>query len=236
MSNHLRAFSSTLSAVHRGTAFEERSLRILHDNLSMSLRRVGGKSDGGIDLQGWWWVPTNSHSQQSHHTIHGVSSSPPRKRIRVLAQCKDEKKKMAPKYVREMEGVLHRFVADSSWTQQSTTSLNPITKDSIVGLLISSSPFSKATLIRIHSSPIPFCALYLPHRPNKDAEEECESDPNELGSIIFNPALCGSDGPLGGEIEARWEHCPDNINVGRPGLWWNGVRIASWIPDTSVVV
>ena len=46
-----------LSTVHRGVAFEERTMRLLQEGLSMSLRRVGGKADGGIDLQGWWWLP-----------------------------------------------------------------------------------------------------------------------------------------------------------------------------------
>lgn len=46
-----------LSAVHRGLAFKKRSLILLQDTLSTSLRRVGGKSDGGIDLMGSWWLP-----------------------------------------------------------------------------------------------------------------------------------------------------------------------------------
>src|ERR1700733_5325925 len=83
---------SQLSTTHRGTAFEERSLKILHDHMSMSLRRVGGKSDGGIDLLGWWWLPPTDPS----------ASEVMRRRIRVIAQCKAEKKKIGPKYVREM--------------------------------------------------------------------------------------------------------------------------------------
>ena len=41
-----------MSTVHRGTAFEERSLAILHNlkTMTMSLKRVGGKEDGGIGL------------------------------------------------------------------------------------------------------------------------------------------------------------------------------------------
>ncbi|KAH9057944.1 hypothetical protein EDB83DRAFT_2389155 [Lactarius deliciosus] len=46
-----------LSNVHRGTAFEKRALSLLTEHMSMSLTRVGGSNDGGVDLIGWWWVP-----------------------------------------------------------------------------------------------------------------------------------------------------------------------------------
>ena len=46
-----------LSTVHRGIAFEKRALSLLTEHMSMSLTRVGGSHDGGVDLIGWWWVP-----------------------------------------------------------------------------------------------------------------------------------------------------------------------------------
>ncbi|KAI0251901.1 hypothetical protein BJV78DRAFT_1207607 [Lactifluus subvellereus] len=46
-----------LSTVHRGTAFEKRALALLTEHMSMSLTRVGGSYDGGVDLIGWWWLP-----------------------------------------------------------------------------------------------------------------------------------------------------------------------------------
>jgi Protein of unknown function (DUF2034) len=49
-----------LSTVHRGTAFEKRALALLTEHMSMSLTRVGGSYDGGVDLIGWWWVPHES--------------------------------------------------------------------------------------------------------------------------------------------------------------------------------
>ena len=54
--------SAHLSNVHRGTAFEKRSLELLQSTMSMSLTRVGGKSDGGVDLLGWWWLPEVGYS------------------------------------------------------------------------------------------------------------------------------------------------------------------------------
>ncbi|KAH8998123.1 hypothetical protein EDB92DRAFT_1838082, partial [Lactarius akahatsu] len=46
-----------LSNVHRRTAFEKRALSLLTEHMSISLTRVEGSNDGGIDLTGWWWVP-----------------------------------------------------------------------------------------------------------------------------------------------------------------------------------
>ena len=62
----------------------------------MSLRRVGGKSDGGIDLLGWWWWLPAPGSR-------ACLSTTPRRRPRVLAQRKVEKKEMSPQ-VRSRDG------------------------------------------------------------------------------------------------------------------------------------
>lgn len=227
-----------VSTVHRGTAFEELSLRLLREHLSMSLRRVGGKDDGGIDLQGWWWLPSYDSS----------SASPTR--IRVLAQCKAERKKSGPKYVREMEGVLHRY-------------LN-VEKDHVVGLLISSSRFTKAALLRAHSSLLPLILLHiplgendigLPHdlrtsAPDVDTSPEsvqenkvpqtcgeCLEAPREgtasFGSLVFNQALGAPTGILRGILEPRWEYNHSSMFGGRPGLWLNGQRLTNWIPETN---
>jgi hypothetical protein len=53
----IRFSEKLLSNVHRGTAFENRALSLLTEHMSMSLTRVGGSNDGGVDLIGWWWVP-----------------------------------------------------------------------------------------------------------------------------------------------------------------------------------
>ena len=224
------AVSRALSTTHRGTAFEERSLRILEAHLSMSLRRVGGKSDGGIDLLGWWWLPApGSHV-----------STVPRRRLRVLAQCKAEKKRMSPKYVREMEGVLHRYLVSSPQTSPPTSSLDdatsPPVKSPVVGLLISESPFTKSTVLRAVSSPIPFFLLHLPPSSaetsalgEQDPAVGSEEAPTWTGTAIWNPALGGGTGLLGGEIEARWEHSLSGS--GRPSLWWRNEKLRSWAPE-----
>jgi hypothetical protein len=54
-----------LSTVHRGTAFEYRALALLTKHMSMSLTHVGGSYDGGVDLIGWWWVPSGSRTTRA---------------------------------------------------------------------------------------------------------------------------------------------------------------------------
>ncbi|KAK7019016.1 hypothetical protein R3P38DRAFT_3274106 [Favolaschia claudopus] len=216
------ARTGVLSTTYQGTLFEERSMKILQDHLSMSLRRVGGKSDGGIDLMGWWWLPNPDSSSASKDELH-------RRRLRVLAQCKAEKRKPGPKYVREMEGVLHRHMLSLSTTTQYP----------LVALLVSESPFTKGTILRAQSSPVPFFLLHLPpvgppslgmsreSEQTGDSDTEPEADDQRIGSAVWNPAL--SRGLLGNMMEARWERAP--TGVGRPGLWWAGQRLQSWVPD-----
>jgi len=193
-----RSRSIMLSTVHRGATFEKRAMRLLQTNLSMSLDRVGGKSDGGIDLQGWWWLP---FAPDAFNTpIH-------RQRVRVFAQCKAEKKKVGPKYIREMEGVIHRHLNDSNPT---------------VALFISESPFTKEALLRTQSSSIPFFLLHLP------SEHE-----DEIGSMIWNHALSGTNGLLQGKVEARWERSLTCDGAGRPSLWVQNQRAPSWTPEQT---
>ena len=63
-----------LSTVHRGTAFEKRALALLTEHMSMSLTRVGGSYDGGIDLIGWWWVPSESSTTCASLAMNVTSS------------------------------------------------------------------------------------------------------------------------------------------------------------------
>lgn len=196
----------------------------------MNLERVGGPSDGGIDLQGWWWLPRLGDTR--------------RRRIRVLAQCKAEKKKMSPNYVREMEGVLHRHLAAHNTRTVTPPDAQSVedAQRSLIAVLISESMFTKKTLLRALSSPIPMLLLHLPplldwrtESPIVRAEsDEDMTSPSSIGAVFWNSALGGEKGLLGGEIEVRWERGGDG--TGRPGLWRrDGMRISSWTPDGPVL-
>ncbi|KAI0342335.1 hypothetical protein BDW22DRAFT_1484572 [Trametopsis cervina] len=206
-----------ISAVHRGAAYERWCMRVLESCLSMSLSQVGGRADGGVDLQGWWWLPTGRQRPKDPSNV---------KRIRVLAQCKAEKKKISPKYVREMEGVLHQFTAASNPTLPDTQATSPDANYfSTVGLFISASPFTKLTLLRAQSSSLPLALLHLPEQPMDEGKPE--ADHNAIGSILFNSALGSTSGVLKGEFEARWEYSTKPEGGGRPVIWWRGKRMAS---------
>ncbi|OAX40819.1 hypothetical protein K503DRAFT_573233 [Rhizopogon vinicolor AM-OR11-026] len=211
---------STLSTVARGTAFEQRSLQLLQDCFSMSLRRVGGKSDGGVDLIGWWWLPF-SESRSPPSTPSTLS----RRRIRVLAQCKAEKKKFSPNYVREMEGVWHMHTQAHSPSAR-TSELGT------VALLLSESTFTTATLTRALGSSVPFLLMNLPPPTSLlpvSPDPRAEGTLGEVGSAFWNPALSGAYGLLRGEFDVRWERDPGG--GGRPGLWCRDKRVQSWTPD-----
>jgi hypothetical protein len=230
---YLSKASSALrtTTVERGTAFEERSLNLLGQTMSMSLTRVGGKEDGGIDLLGWWWLPYDIPN-----ALNDSSLSDTRRRIRIIGQCKAEKKKMGPKYVRELEGVLFRFSAMSS--NEMSISLFPLERSTtpVVALLISESPFTKAATLRAQSSPIPFLLLHLPPiedptelSPADTSTESAKSPLGNVGSALCNPALAGSQGLLKGQLEIRWER---NLlgHSGRPALWWNHEKVQNYVP------
>jgi Protein of unknown function (DUF2034) len=279
-----------LSTVHRGTAFEKRALALLTEHMSMSLTRVGGSHDGGIDLIGWWWIPTESSATCASLVLNVTSKvlpaqkslsrvwpyirvlGPPyvtakpkdwnaanRRRLRVLAQCKAEKRKMGPGYLRELEGVAYRYTNDvistgpipdpsnpkGSYSSHSTTTITtamagPSQPPPTVALLVSESAFTRNCLLAAHASPLPFLLVHIP--PD-------ESDAL-AGAIFGNPALISSRGVLKGQLEIRWEHstmtdaprqvvADDSHGVGaslsgRPGLWWQGQPLASWTPDGGV--
>ncbi|PCH44942.1 hypothetical protein WOLCODRAFT_139331 [Wolfiporia cocos MD-104 SS10] len=266
----------------------------------MSLRRVGGRGDGGIDLLGWWWLPTDSNDQSSipREDVKAAALSGQRRRIRIIAQCKDEKQSTGPKYVRELEGVLFRYLlrvqtphlnstiasfakaapvssASVEVTKKKKTtrkketgaavsegaslredmlvslSTSPPTEDAkppmegeaespnefdqadsgpVVGLLITSAPFTKACLLRAHSSPLPLMLLHIPPVPrplssairsaetapsatsskfeeNSSIDADLEPEPpSALGALMFNPALGSASGLLRGRVQPRWEH------------------------------
>ncbi|KAF8828138.1 uncharacterized protein C8R40DRAFT_1091962 [Lentinula edodes] len=242
--------SEIQSTVFRGTSFENRCLHLLEAHLGMVLRRVGGKEDGGVDLNGWWWLPhgakdTDSTLQlASSNTNDDVQSSAyPFKRIRIIAQCKAEKKKIGPKYVRELEGVVWRYMA----LEKDHDSGN-ISKEStpVVAVFLSESPFTKSTILRAMSSQVPFLLVYVP--PLADSthkfEETDSSSASSPGSCIYNPALGASGGLFKGEMEIRWcwslptpTHLPSHSKPaihrgshGAPALFFRGKRLRGWVP------
>ncbi|KAH9852494.1 hypothetical protein C2E23DRAFT_183869 [Lenzites betulinus] len=236
--------AATMTTVMKGGLFEQRSLRLLQDHLSMSLRRVGGKGDGGIDLQGWWWLPAKCLCQTHLPVVsHLDSGAPPRKRLRVVAQCKAEEKKIGPHFIREFEGTVLRHSA--YLTSHGDDCHRPRElSDTLVGLFLSTSPFTKASLLQAYSSPIPLALLHLPRGsddPIVDREDTGLGAPEASvvtsgedralpGTLLFNPALGGPNGLFRGTLEPRWQ-LSTKTRKGYPGLWSDGSPVRSWTPE-----
>ncbi|KAG9238842.1 hypothetical protein BJ875DRAFT_285134 [Amylocarpus encephaloides] len=73
------------STTYVGTHYEYTVLHSLA-RLGLSLKRIGGKSDHGIDLLGTWCLPSQMET------------------LKVLVQCKALARKAEPSLVRELEG------------------------------------------------------------------------------------------------------------------------------------
>ncbi|KAH7345587.1 hypothetical protein B0J17DRAFT_43893 [Rhizoctonia solani] len=231
-----------LSSVVVGRAFEHRSLSLLQSRLSMSLTHVGARGDGGVDLQGWWWVP---------HLDEGKDKQ--RRAIRVLAQCKALKSRLGPIHVRELEGAAlvqqHSFVEDTQ-----DTLATGVKQQELVAMIISLSGFTPGAVKRAMASPIPFLLLHLPApgaSPLLEQDQETtqplptpttpdpDSDSDSIGSIIWNFKLSGATGLLGGHMEVRWamgqRRGKEQVEEGRPILYWKGKKLEHWVPETPEI-
>ncbi len=91
------------STVYVGTHFEYTVLHAL-SRYGLSLRRVGGVSDGGIDLLGTWTLPAHLPDNSNPSEKGNV--------LRVLAQCKAVQRG-GPHLVRELEGAF--AAAPAGW-------------------------------------------------------------------------------------------------------------------------
>ena len=116
-----------------------------------------------------------------------------RRRLRVLAQCKAEKRKMGPAYLRELEGVVYKYAAAAVAATNTTTGIPPHPSESEspripqgiisngspnptppppakepppIALLISESAFTRHCLLAAHASPLPFLLVHLPPHPH----------------------------------------------------------------------
>jgi len=161
-----------------------------------------------------------------------------RRRLRVLAQCKAEKRKMGPAYLRELEGVVYRHATPSALNSSirvpnalasgdlphgGNTHVPTPAEPPAVALLVSESAFTRGCLLAANASPLPFLLVHLP-----------PSGHSALGAIVGNSALMSAGGVLRGELEIRWEHHTLSFGSGgRPRLWWQGRPLPIWTPDSG---
>jgi hypothetical protein len=213
-----------------GNGYELHCLRLLQEQMRMSLTRVGGKGDGGVDLRGWWNMP---RAIQDPSAVQETGQ----RRIRVLAQCKAEKMRPGPKLIREMEGVArweHDLSRDDAASNSTPGTLVP---ESIVTLLCSRSGFSPNAVVEANRSRIPMLLLHIPFdyeamllstpEPLVTAVDHAllKSIPRIVRGAFWNAALMGSRGLLGSEWELRKEFARDVTDDFRIAVHRNGQRI-----------
>jgi hypothetical protein len=73
---------------------------------------------------------------------------------------------------------------------------------------------------------VPFLLCHIP--PLADSIPGSEEDA-AIGSAVWNAALSGQKGLLGGQLELRWEHSLQD-GTQTPSLWHRGKRLNSWTP------
>src|SRR3990167_188213 len=181
------------SSATKGAKFERGCLETL-SNFNFHLQQCGGAGDKGVDLIGvWQLVPTSQLLEKlsiinTNDTLPNINFINPISwpLVNTVIQCKHEKIKCKPSYVRELDGVLSRFNSQSSTeifiptTRQSslnTLAIPPI-KIPLIGFLICSSSFSPGCLTALHSSLNPIILMIV------EPVEEKESF--ELGYIQLN--------------------------------------------------
>lgn len=184
------------STVARGTRFELDTLMYL-SSLGMNLDRVGGRNDQGTDLLGWWNIQWPRRNEPHSAALQGL-------KMRVIVQCKAEKRPLGPRFLREFEGTLHRAAwswatakssdASSGWwspeasggrswpglpNAQSRDAASASTSREIqIGVLASSGGFSKRTIQNALNAPMPLLLLHLGYRG-----DECSRSDSALLSV-----------------------------------------------------
>lgn len=123
------------SSVFLGRQYEVACQRLLR-TIGIDSRLMGGPNDGGVDLQGAWYIGLGGGDARDDAGCP-VSLGP----IPVVAQCKYIAKDCPPVYVRELEGTLGRWAGT-------------------VGLLIASHSASRACVETIFMSPMPLLFLH----------------------------------------------------------------------------
>ncbi|KAL4399633.1 hypothetical protein ACI68E_004016 [Malassezia pachydermatis] len=202
-----------VAAATRGAAYEMACLHTLTPWLSMRLHRTGGAGDRGIDLQGWWDVPQVAQSTSTCGSV------------RVLVQCKAEKKAIGPSVVRELEGTTFRAICENQGRAADLATSLPASSVTtpVLGLLASFSGFSKQAILHARSSRVPLLLLHL-CTPSPSIEE---TERLTCRGFVWNDALAGPQGLLRGRYEAVWTSTsPTSYTPSRLSLYCDGIRVA----------
>ncbi|KAJ5387525.1 hypothetical protein N7509_010066 [Penicillium cosmopolitanum] len=200
------------STVYVGTHYEYTVQATLRQ-YALSLHRIGGRDDAGIDLIGTWHLPERERERA----------------VRVLVQCKALKTKLGPNLVRELEGALRQ--APVGWRTGQTA-----------GMLVSPREATKGVRDTLARSSYPLFWLLVERDGvvkqvlwNSRAGEVLGLDPlaveNRYGTSL------AEDGCITSQVALTWDGCdvPDlervEVDLARSEREW----VASWGVELSEV-
>ncbi|EPS42373.1 hypothetical protein H072_3656 [Dactylellina haptotyla CBS 200.50] len=127
---HLSGLNPT-KTVFTGTLYEYTVLAALSRLPGISLTRIGGRDDAGVDLQGSWELPRfvmkKSFNSDGSSIISEESNGPFKIKIPLIVQCKNVREKgwKGPQYVRELEGALANHPLDALGVLASVRDMTP---------------------------------------------------------------------------------------------------------------
>ncbi|KAJ5084034.1 hypothetical protein NUU61_008613 [Penicillium alfredii] len=199
------------STVFVGTHYEYTVLQSLR-RYALTLHRVGGRDDAGIDLVGTWHLPGREREQA----------------LRVLVQCKALKTKLGPNLVRELEGAFRQ--APVGWRTGQT-----------VGLLVSPREATKGVRDAMARSTYPLLWLMV-ERDGTLKQALWNAQTEELGLVPLGVetryGAAGDDvesGSVSKEITLTWDgsDIPDMDQVERDLVQLEDRWVTSWGADLA---
>lgn len=125
------------STVYRGTLYEYTVLETLA-SFAFKLYRTGGTDDKGIDLRGSWHL---THHDAKKTEAQDSSEKP----LEVVIQCKNEAKRVGPRYIRELSGI-----KAPKGTLLILASSSTFTELAIQALMTSESPLCLAVISQVN--------------------------------------------------------------------------------------
>ncbi|KXG48351.1 Protein of unknown function DUF2034 [Penicillium griseofulvum] len=200
------------SSVHVGTHYEYTVLRTLR-RYALSLDRIGGRDDAGIDLVGTWHLPERERERA----------------LRVLVQCKSLKVKVGPNVVRELEGTFRQ--APVGWRTSET-----------VGVLVSPREATKGVRHTLARSAYPLFWMMI-ERDGTLKQALWNARAEELGigplgvETRYGTTEDARSGSVAKEMLLTWDGCdiPDMDQVEQKLIEFAEQWVASWGMDLSEI-
>lgn len=183
------------STTYIGTHYEYTVQQTLH-RFALSLHRVGGRDDAGVDLVGTWHLPQREHP------------------LRVFVQCKSLKTKLGPNLVRELEGSFRQSPGDKTTTSSNDNTVG----GGKVGILVSTREATKGVRDAMARSVYPLMWMMV-ERNGALQQALWNAKVEELGlgalEVEVQYGVGGPDSTTKGNIALTWdgEEIPDMDQV-----------------------